>query len=170
MTEPVLSPQERRLATFCRAFAVVYALGAATFAAMPRLTFRIATLGGDTGAWTAQAAFWNVLAVAMMTALATACAVVAARPRERRHALLPVVVAKLTSSALAAVHFARLPGPGGRALAALVLADFPIFLLTLVIYRSAAAGVHSAPARETAPAPDEPQPVQLGVKTGSGRP
>ena len=168
--EPELSPQERRLAVFCRLFAVVYALGALGFAALPSLTFRLVTLGGAPAGWTAEAVFWNALAVAMMTAIATGCAVVAARPRERRHALLPVVVAQLTSSVLAALHLIHLQGPGARALVAIVIVDFPLLLLTLFVYRSAALGVRSAPARTTAPPADEAPRVQLGLKSGSGRP
>ena len=168
MPDLALSPQERRLAVFCRVFAVVYALGALGFAALPRLTFRLVTLDGAPVGWTAQAVFWNVLAVALMTAIATSCAVVAARPRERRHALLPVVAAQLTSSVLAALHLIHLQGPGSRALIAILLADFPLFLLTLFIYRSAALGVHSAPAREPAPPADDAPRVQLGLKSGSG--
>ena len=156
-----LTPQERRLQVFCRLFAVVYALGALGFALAPRLTFRLVTLGRAPAGWTAQAMFWNVLAVAMMTAIATACLVVAGRPRERRHALLPVVVAKLTSSLLAALHLARFHAAGSLALVAVIATDFPLFVLTVLVYRSAAPGVHSAPARE-APPPSEPK-VQLGV-------
>ncbi len=168
MPDLALSPQERRLAAFCRVFAGVYALGAIAFAALPRLTFRLVTLDGAEQGWTAQAIFWNALAVAMMTAIATSCAVVAARPRERRHALLPVVVAMLTSSVLAALHLIHLHGPGSRALIAILLTDFPLFLLTAWVYRSAALGVHSAPARENPPPDDAPR-VQLGLKkSGSG--
>ena len=158
-----LSSQERRLAGFCRLFAIVYALGAIVFAVAPQLTFRLATLDAAPLGWTAQAAFWNVLAVAMMTAIATACAVTAARPRERRHAMLPVVVAKLTSSGLAAAHLASMKGPGSRALAAIIATDLPLFLLTVLVYRSAAPGVHSEPAREGPPAAEERKPVQLGI-------
>jgi hypothetical protein len=165
MLEPVVSPQELRLATFCRIFAVVYALGALGFAAAPRLIFRLATFDRAPMGWTAQAAFWNVLAVAMMTSIATACAVVAARPRERRHALLPVVIAKLTSSVLAALHLVHLHGPGARALVAVIATDLPLFVLTLLVYRSAAPGVHSAPAREGAP-PDDAPKVKLGISKG----
>ena len=168
MPDLALSPQERRLAVFCRVFAVVYALGALGFAALPRLTFRLVTLDAAPEDLTAQAVFWNALAVAMMTAIATSCAVVAARPRERRHALLPVVVAKLTSSVLAALHLIHLQGPGSRALVAILLTDLPLFFLTAIVYRSAALGVHSAPARETAPPPDDAPRVQLGLKGGSG--
>src|SRR5262249_46467395 len=116
MPEQPLTPQERTLQVFCRIFAVVYALGALGFAVTPRLTFRLITLDRAPAGWDAQAIFWNVLACAMMTAIATACAVVAGRPRERRHALLPVVVAKITSSVLAAAHLVRLGGPGSMAL------------------------------------------------------
>lgn len=168
MVEMVLSKPEQRLANFCRIFAVIYALGALTFAAVPRLTFRLVTFDAVPLGWTAQAMFWNVLAVAMMTAIATSCAVVAARPRERRHALLPVVVAKLTSSALAALHLVRFQGPGSRALLAVIATDLPLFVLTVLVYRAAAPGVHSAPAREGPKVqaegpPEEPARVQLGI-------
>jgi len=163
MAEIALSKQEQRLANFCRIFAVAYALGALTFAAVPRLTFRLVTFDSAPVGWTAQAMFWNVLAVAMMTAIATSCAVVAARPRERRHALLPVVVAKLTSSVLAALHLLRFHGPGAQALLAVIATDFPLFVLTVLVYRSAALGVHSAPAREGPVPTEEPAKVQLGI-------
>src|SRR5260370_9748640 len=104
-----LSPQERRLAAFCKLFAAVYALGALGFALLPQLTFRLVTLGGAPSGWTPQAVFWNVLAVAMMTAIATACAVTAARPRQWRHAPFPVIVAKLTSSAPSLAPLLPLP-------------------------------------------------------------
>ena len=163
MPDAPLTRQERNLQAFCRVFAVVYALGALGFAALPRLTFRLVTLGRAPVGWTAQAAFWNVLACAMMTAIATACAVVAGRPRERRHALLPVVVAKITSSVLAALHLVRFAGPGRMALAVIIATDFPLFIATLLVYRAAAPGVHSAPATEGPPKAEEPQKVQLGV-------
>ncbi len=156
-----LTPQERTLQLFCRVFAVVYALGALGFGLTPRLTFRLVTLDRAPVGWTPQAMFWNVLAVAMMTAIATACLVVAGRPRERRHALLPVVVAKLTSSGLAALHLVRFRSAGSMALIAIIATDFPLFVLTLLVYRAAAPGVHSAPAKE-APPPEE-RKVQLGV-------
>jgi hypothetical protein len=154
-----LTPQERTLQIFCRLCAALYAFGALGFALTPRLTFRLVTLDRVPVGWTPQATFWNVLAVAMMTAISTACLVVAGRPRERRHALLPVVVAKLTSSVLAAVHLLRFHGPGSLALIAVIATDFPLFVVTLLVYRTAAPGVHSEPAREKAPS----DKVQLGV-------
>jgi hypothetical protein len=156
MPAPPLSPQESRLAAFCRFFSVVYFLGAVGFAAFPGLTFRLATLG-EASFFSQEAAFWNVLAVAMMVAVATACAVVAQRPRERRHALLPVLAAKLTSSVMAALHLAG--SPGGNALLAVLLTDLPLFVVTLLVYRSASPGVHSEPAREAS----QPEPIQIGV-------
>src|SRR5438309_11447984 len=116
MPDAPFTRQERRIATFCRIFAAVYAFGAAGFAFARRLTFRLVTLDQAPQGFTAQAMFWNALAVAMMTAIATACLVVAGRPRERRHALLPVVVAKITSSLIAALHLLRFRGPGSMAL------------------------------------------------------
>lgn len=161
MPDSPLTPQEKNLQVFCRIFAVVYAFGALGFGLFPRLTFRLVTLDRAPMGWTAQALFWNVLAVAMMTAIATACAVTAGRPRERRHALLPVAVAKITSSGLAAVHLVRFAAPGRLALAVVIATDLPLFIATLLVYRAAAPGVHSAPARE-APPPEAPK-VQLGV-------
>jgi hypothetical protein len=151
-----------RLAGFCRFFAVVYFAGAAVFAFAPQLTVRLASLGAASAPAGPEAQFWNVLAVAMMSALGTACLVTAGRPRERRHAVLPVVVAKLTSSGVAAAHLIA----AGRSpmLVAVVATDLPLCLLTLAIYRLAAPGVRSAPAREGPQAlADEPPRVQLTV-------
>ncbi|HYY51591.1 MAG TPA: hypothetical protein VE755_01910 [Myxococcales bacterium] len=163
MAQPFLTPQEMRLAAFCRVLAGLYFAGGLAFAVLPEWTYRIASAGGDFGLYGPEAAFWNVLAVAMMTGAGTACLVTAARPRERRHALLPVVVAKLTCSGLAAVH---LLGAGrSRALAAVFMTDLPLLLLTVAVYRAAAPGVHSAPAREAPPpaAIEERPKIQLKV-------
>jgi hypothetical protein len=144
MPQPSLSPQERRLAAFCRFSAALYFSGAIGFAAVPWVRAGLETS-------------WSVLAAALMTSIASACLVAAGRPRERRHALLPVVIAASTVSLLAALH----RGPG-----ALLASSVPLLLLTLFIYRSAAPGVHSGPAREGPPA-DAPQPqqkIQLGIK------
>jgi len=150
-----------RLAAFARFFAAVYFAGAAFFGVFPELTYQIAALDVAAMPPGPQALFWHVLAVSMMTAVGTACLVVAARPRERRHAILPVAVAKLTSSALAAVH---LLGDGrSRALAAVLATDLPLFALTLFVYRAAAPGVHSEPAREGPPGAEDAPKIQLRV-------
>src|SRR5437868_5569068 len=75
-----LSLEEKRLAALCRVLSVLYLAAAVTCAAL-------------LGRVSSEAGAEAVLAVAMMTAVATACLVVAAGPRERRHAVLPVVVA-----------------------------------------------------------------------------
>jgi hypothetical protein len=162
VAQPPLTPQETRLAAFCRLFAFLYFAGGLAFAALPELTYRLATAGADLGSWEPEIAFWNVLAVAMMTGAGTACLVTAARPRERRHAMLSVVVAKLTSTVLAAAHL--LGGGRWTALLAVFMTDLPLFLLTVAVYRSAAPGAHSAPARELAPSAIEEEPkIQLKV-------
>ncbi len=161
MAEPTLSPEEMRLAAFSRFFAAVYFAGALFFAVFPELTYQIAALDGSAMPPGPQTLFWQVLAVSMMTAVGTACLVVAARPRERRHAILPVAVAKLTSSVLAAVH---LLGDGrSRALAAVLATDLPLFAITLFVYRAAAPGVHSEPAREAPQGTEENPKIQLRV-------
>jgi hypothetical protein len=90
--------------------------------------------------------------------------VTAGNPRERRHAVLPVVVAKLTASAVAAAHL--IASGGSPALVAVVATDLPLCLFTLAIYRMAAPGVRSAAAAPPeAPASpiEEPPRVQLTV-------
>lgn len=162
------SPGELRLAKFCRTFSVAYLLAALLFAVAPGLTFRLATLGSDVALLPPEARFWNALAVAMEVACGVACAVVAGAPRERRHALLPVVAAKLTASVLALAHLTRVSGSPARALIAIVLFDFPLFLLTLFVYRAAAPGVHSAKATQLPPPPEKP--AAAGVQLGLGSP
>jgi hypothetical protein len=164
--QPSVSPQEKRLAGFCRFFAVVYFAAAALFALAPQLTLRAATLGAAVAAPGPDARFWNVLAVAMMAAVGTACLVTAGNPRERRHAVLPVVVAKLTASGVAAAHL--IASGGSPALVAVVATDLPLCLFTLAVYRMAAPGVRSGAARDAPPeAPaspiEEPPRVQLTV-------
>jgi hypothetical protein len=157
--QPSLSPQERRLAAFCRFFAVVYFAGAALFALAPGLTFRMATFGAAGGPSGPDALFWNVLAVALMTAVGTACLVTAGSPREQRHAVLPVVIAKLTASGVAAAHL--IASGHSPALVAVLATDLPLCLLTLAIYRMAAPGVRRAPAPPAPLAAEDPQvPVE----------
>jgi hypothetical protein len=163
--QPDLTPQESRLAAFCRFFGIVYFAGAACFALFPGPSYRLAALDTDLPSLSNDAGFWSVLAAAMMAACATACLVTAARPRERRHAILPVLAAKLTSTVLAAAH---LLGPGRvRALLAVIATDLPLFLITLAVYRSAAPGVRSEPARDPAPPLEEP-PAKIQLRV-SGR-
>jgi hypothetical protein len=143
MPQPALSGKERRLATFSRFSAILYFLGAAAapFASgIDRLS--------------------AILSASLLASLGTCCLVAAGRPRERRHALLPVIVAGATICALAlalrqALNFAFLPAP-------------LLLVVTLYIYGSAAPGVHSAPALEgPPPAPEEPadRKIQLGIKS-----
>ena len=153
-----LSSAERRLRSFCRFFGAAYLAGAAVFAFAPGLTYRLASLG-NSASLGPEALFWNALAASMMVASGTACFVVARAPRTLRHALLPVVLAKLTSTALGIAHFGA-----GKALGVLVLTDLPIFTLTLFVYRAAAPGVHAMQAAPVEKPPEGvPAPVQLGM-------
>lgn len=141
MPQPPLSPQERRLATFCRFSAGFYLLSA----------IGLVVLLGQGSAF----------AGASMTSLAASCLVAAGRPRERRHALLAVAAGLATLALVALVQ-------GGPLRSWLLGVGVPLLLLTLFIYRSAAPGVHSEPAREGPPA-SEPEPadrkIQLGIKS-----
>ncbi len=62
---------------------------------------------------------------------------------------------------LAALYLAG--GEGTRALVTVLATDLPLLALTLAMYRAAAPGVHSEPAREGPPAIEEPTKVQLKV-------
>lgn len=79
--------------------------------------------------------FWRVLAVAMMFTIATASWITARDVRHNRAAVIPIVVSKLTSSSLGLAYFAL---SGAGAFLSIFLADFPIALLTLYMYRRAA--------------------------------
>ncbi len=78
---------------------------------------------------------WHILAAGLMAALGTACLVTAARP----------------------LAVGRSP-----ALAAVVAIGVPLCALTLLMYRAAAPGVHSEPARDGPPAAEAPQ-IQLKI-------
>jgi hypothetical protein len=140
--QPTLTVQERRLAAFCRMFAVLYFAGAICLAVLP--STGIAALEG-----------------AAMAGAAAACLVAATRPRERRHAVLPVAAAQLTACAVAAVHL--IGGARSLALMSVVAIGLPLLGLTLAMYRAAAPGVHSEPAREGPPLEEEPAKIQLKV-------
>jgi hypothetical protein len=175
MPLPPLSAREARLGRFAAGCSALYATLGVLFAAFPSAIFRIAGLGAH-AEMGPEVRFWQVLGVSSMAALAVACAVAASSPRERRVALLPVVGGKLASSALALLAFAAAPGgalgSSWRALASLFATDFPLFLITVILYRHGAPGVHLSHA-PTQTAPDEtavevpPAPVRLTV---GGRP
>src|SRR5207302_9845766 len=96
MPQPSLSPEESRLAAFCRVFAVVYFAAALGFGASPELTYRIATFDPTAlASFGPEAASWNLLAAVMIAAGGRAWLVTAARRRGRRHATRPWGVANL---------------------------------------------------------------------------
>jgi hypothetical protein len=173
MPLPPLSPREARLGRFAAGCSALYATLGVLFAAFPGAIFRIAGLGAhaDLGP---EVRFWQVLGVSSMAAISVACAVAASSPRERRVALLPVLAGNLTTSLLALLAFASAPpgalGSSWRALASLFAIDFPLFLVTVILYRHGAPGVHLSNA-PTQRAPEvsavEVPPVRLTV---GGRP
>jgi len=146
--QPGLTPNESRFAAVCRLLAVLYFSGALALAVW----------------WTALApeAGFAVLALAMMTAVATACLVAAAQPRERRHAALPAIVAPLTATLVGGALL--ISGNRSPALIGAVATGVPLFALTTLAYRAAAPGVRSAPPREAPPpALEEAAPMKLKV-------
>ena len=149
MPQPALTSQERRLAALCRVLAILY-FAAALACALPL------------GESSVDSVPLLVIAVAMTTGLAAACLIAAARPRERRHVVLPALVAQLTAFALAAAHL--LAGHGGATLVALASVNLPLFLLTAAAWRSASPGVHGVPAREGPPPPQIEERPQIQLK------
>jgi hypothetical protein len=148
--QPPLTSQERRLAALCRFLAVLY-FAVALACALPA------------GASFLDSVPLAVIAAAMTTGLATACLIAAGRPRERRHVVVPALVAQLTAFALAAAYLVA--GHRGAALIALASLNLPLFVLTAAAWRSASPGVHGVPAREgPPPAQAEERPkIQLKV-------
>ena len=149
MPLPELTAQERRLAAFCRVSAVTYFAGAACVVVLPLATPQAID----------QAA--SALAAALLAAAATACLVTAARPRERRHAILPVVVAQVTACAFCAAHL--LAGGLFPWLGPLLAIGLVLLALTVRVYRASAPGVHSEPAREGPPAEAPAPKVHLKI-------
>ena len=148
MPQPSLTANEKRLAAVCRVIATLH------FAAALAFLFSWRAFTADP--------LSAVLAPAMMTAVATACLVAAARPRERRHAVLAALVAQATSAVVAAA----IAGAGERsaALRWVLVTQVPLFALTAVAWRAAAPGVRSAPAQDAPPpAVEEPAKIQLRV-------
>ena len=151
MPQPPLTSQERRLAGLCRVLAILYFAAALAWA----LPVEAVSLASGPLA---------VIAVAMTTAIAAACLIAAARPRERRHVVVPALVAQLTAFVLAAAHL--LAGHGGPALIAVAGINLLLFVVTGAAWRSASPGVHGVPAREGPPPAqtDEERPaIQLKV-------
>jgi hypothetical protein len=148
--QPPITSQERRLAALCRVLAVLY-FAAALACALPVVAVSL------------DSAPLAVIAVAMTTAIAAGCLIAAARPRERRHVVVPALVAQFTAFALASAHL--LAGHGGATLLAIAGLNLGLFVLTAAAWRSAAPGVHGVPAREGPPPAhtEEPPAIQLKV-------
>jgi hypothetical protein len=176
MPLPALSPQEIRLGRFAGVCCALYSLGGLVFAAFPAWTFEIAGLG-EPARLGPEVRFWQVLAVSLMAACAVSCALVAHAPRERRVALLPVLMGQLTSSLLAVVILFAV-GPHGwahtawRAVMGVAAANLPLFALSIGFYRSASPGAHLSVV-PTQPAPAEPplsSPAPVRLTSGGGKP
>ena len=175
MPQPPLSPAERRLGSFALASAVVYGAAGLFFAAFPLLTLKLASQGGPISLGPG-ARLWHALAVSMMAMLALCCFIAAKAPRENRSFLLPVLLSKLVSTALAALTLLRWTASsaeafsGRRTLFTVIATDFPLFLLTAWLFWQAAPGVRlystPTPRPET---PDAVKPIALGLaKIGAG--
>jgi hypothetical protein len=172
MPLPQLSRQEVRLGRFARFCSALYGVLGLVFALVPGWTFGAAGLG-TRAELTAEVRFWQVLGVGMMATISVACALVAHSPRERRAAMLPVLVGQLASSAMAIlVVFGSAPAgwahSGWRAVFAVFAAGFPLFALSAWLFHSAAPGVHlsSAPTQSPPELPAPAKPVRLTVSGG----
>jgi hypothetical protein len=175
MPLPPLSRREARLGRFAAGCSALYATLAVLFAAFPGAVFRIAGLGAHAELGP-EVRFWQVLGASSMAAISVACAVAASSPRERRVALLPVLAGNLSTSALALLAFAAAPAgalaSSWRSLASLVAVDFPLFLVTMALYRHAAPGVHlsSTPTQQAPEVAESEVEVPKVRLTVGGRP
>ncbi|HCP47018.1 MAG TPA: hypothetical protein DIU15_13310 [Deltaproteobacteria bacterium] len=131
--------------------AALYALGGLTFAVLPRWSFALGDrlyrqLPGlaDWPAPPETAVFaWTVLAVSMMATITTCCFLAARAPGSGRLFAVPVIVSKGLSSVgglfLLAVH-AKYPIYLG-----LFLTDFPLLVITWVLFRATGESSADAP-------------------------
>ena len=174
MPPPPLSPAERRLGKLALACAALYGGAGLFFAAFPLLTLQLASQGGPISLGPG-ARLWHVLSVSMMAMLALCCWQVSKAPRENRAFLLPVLLSKLVSTAMAALTLLRWSAfspeafSGRRTLFTVIGTDFSLFLVTAWLYWKAAPGVRF----EARPAPkpeaaDAPKPIALGLAKVSG--
>ena len=172
MPLPELSRQEIRLGRFAGACSGLYGARGLLFAAFPGAIFHAAGLGAH-AALGPEVRFWQVLAVAAMATMCVACALVAHSPRERRVALLPVLVGQLIGSAMGLfVTWGSAPAEwthsAWRAVFTLFAVGFPLFAVSAWLFHAAAPGVHlsSAPTQSAPEIPAPPKPVRL---TASGK-
>jgi len=144
-----LNPTQR-FQRWMQASVLLYAVGGASFAAFPRWSFelgdRLYRQAPGVADWPSPpetAVFaWTVLAVSMMATITT-CSFFAARdPVDGRLFAVPVMVSKALSSAggllLLFLH-AKYPIYLG-----LFLTDFPLLVVTWVLYRASGAANSSA--------------------------
>ena len=136
MDDATLTPNERALRDLLRAWTVLFASGAVSFALTPDRTLRSLNALPGAALPVGEERFWNALAVSLMATLTTLCALAAVDVRARRHLVVPVLVSKAVSSGMFLARFARRP----RRAAYLAGAATDGSILALTLRRYLAAG------------------------------
>ena len=168
MPPPPLSSHERRLGTFALASAALYAASGLFFAVAPHVTLRIAA-AGEPIAFGPGARMWHALSISMMAMLSMCCYFAGRAPRENRRFLLPVMLSKGISTAMAALTllswnaFHPEAWAGRRTLWAAITTDFPLLLATAWLFWKAAPGVNAEAQGSVPAAPEGPKPIALGL-------
>lgn len=137
-----LTGAENRLRRLMQVWAGLFVFGGFYFLLLPDLLVRDLNATGaflglaeiEIQGGTGSEEFWRILGLAMMATIAAASWVAARDVRRHRAAIIPIVVSKLTSSALGLAYFAL---SGAGAFLAIFLADFPMALVTIYFYRRA---------------------------------
>ena len=134
-----ITPNERHLQLFMVASFVSYLSWGLTCMLTPQLAMEIA---GFTGSLfvpsidaTLQPTFWEPLADGAMATLILCSFMVAKAPRKHRILVLPMLASKAAGSLFAVVLMLR--GDGGPTVAAMLLTDIPLLLLTYLFWRRA---------------------------------
>ena len=134
MDEPALTSEERALRDLLRAWTVLFASGALSFALTPDRTLRSLNALPGPAVPLGDERFWNALAVSLMATLTALCALAAEDVRGRRQLVVPILVSKAVSSSMFLARFVRRPRTAYLAGAA---TDRSILALTLRRYLAA---------------------------------
>lgn len=137
-----MTPAERHLRTWMLISSLLYGGAGLVFLFFPRTVLRVLdSFAGPLhlasvlpGALAAER-FWNILAFAMAVTIATASIMVVRDPVGQKDFCIPVLFSKTASWLTALIYFVVF----SRAFAHLVifLVDFPLFVLTAVLYARA---------------------------------
>jgi hypothetical protein len=139
MTNTTINTNERHLQLFMMASFVSYLSWGLTCMLAPQLALDIAGFTGsflvspvDMQADSLQPTFWEPLADGAMATLILCSFMVARAPRKHRLLVLPMLASKAAGSLFAVILILR--GDGGPSVAAMLLTDIPLLVLTYLFW------------------------------------